>query len=344
MSGSLRVATRHLEDLAFRLLLATGLDGAVSRVIAGHLVEAERIGRSTHGLRNLPAYLEDAQAGRLSPRADFTRNDSTDGVLLVDGQNVSGIWAVDTVLTEMMGVAETRAVVTAVLTRLHHTGCMAVYVRRAVERGMILMMCSSNPGTRQAVPHGARTPMLSTNPIAFGAPAEDKPLMLDMATTMVSGSLVKDYRLEGRDLPGPWAADGNGEPTTDSGAAGLMPLGAPEQGYKGTGLALMVEALTQGLGGWGRSTLEGEGRLVVFLQLINPAFFGGEQALERELGHTLEAIRKADPRISGRPVDVPGDRAGRARQANREAVSVSQPTWIALQSCAKRLGVSAPEF
>lgn len=342
--GGVDLDVVQLRRFATRLLSAAGIDSRVSDEIANHLIEAEQLGRRTHGLCNLSVYVEEANAGRMSRTSGLVRKGDLDGALLVDGQNSSGIWAVGSILDEMLDAARSRAVTTAVITDVHHTGCMGVYVQRVIDRGMILLMCSSNPVAKQVVPHGAREPLLSTNPIAFGSPADGGPLVLDMATSMVAGSLVRDYRAAGQQLPGAWVADDRGEPTRDSAGIGLLPLGAPEHGYKGTGLALMIEALTQGLGGWGRSSVTEGWRLAVFLQVFNPTFFHGLPALSREVGYTLGTIRNASPRHPGVAVRAPGDRATRHMQANQHTIHVPLSTISTLEKWARKLNIAMLEM
>ena len=97
-------------------------------------------------------------------------------------------------------------------------------------------------------------------------------------------------RREGKRFPGPWALDAAGRPTDDPAAlfadppGTLLPVGGTDHGHKGYGLALMVEALTQGLGGFGRAEAPTRWGASVFVQVIDPAAFGGADAFRRADG------------------------------------------------------------
>ena len=76
----------------------------------------------------------------------------------------------------------------------------------------------------------------------------------------------------------------------------LLPLGGLDAGYKGFGLALLVEALTAGLAGHGRADPpEGWGG-TVFVQVLDPAAFGGLAAFKRQMDHIVDAAHASKPR------------------------------------------------
>jgi hypothetical protein len=95
--------------------------------------------------------------------------------------------------------------------------------------------------------------LLSTNPIAAAIPAGDeKPIILDMATTVAAYGKVKSKALRGETMPEGWMIDREGKPLTDPKRADegmLLPLGGMEAGYKGYGLAMIIGLLAGTLGG-----------------------------------------------------------------------------------------------
>src|SRR3989304_3810905 len=106
-------------------------------------------------------------------------------------------------------------------------------------------------------PYGGRTRMLGTNPICIAIPTEKEiPILFDAATSTVSHSRIDLAHEKGEQIPPHWGMDSLGRPTTDPAAAlagALTPLG-----YKGFGLALIVDLLTGGLAGMagGRDIVE----------------------------------------------------------------------------------------
>ena len=138
--------------------------------------------------------------------------------------------------------------------RSGHYGAAAYYVMRPARQGFVaLTTTNSEPFV---VPHGGRGWALGTNPIAFSAPRRDGVLTLDMATSQVAANRVFNARDEDEPIPEGWAVDEAGTPTTDPHVAhAMLPLG----GYKGYGLAVMVEVLSGALPGAGLT--HGIGRL-----------------------------------------------------------------------------------
>ncbi len=113
----------------------------------------------------------------------------------------------------------------------------------------------TNAGSLVAPTYG-RTAVLGTNPIAVAAPSgAERPYVLDMATSIVPVGKITVFERAGLEIPYGWGIDGSGQVSTDPekvfhGGA-LMPLGgtAEMRGYKGYGLALMVEILAGLLAG-----------------------------------------------------------------------------------------------
>ena len=153
----------------------------------------------------------------------------------------------------------------------------------------------------------------------------------------------------GRKLPGAWLIDHEGNATDDPAAlfhepkGALLPLGGLDAGYKGFGLALLVEALTAGLSGFGRADpLESWGG-TVFVQVLDPEAFGGLAAFKRQTDQMVRSARESKPRPGGPPVRLPGE-AGmrRLREQRAQGVALYPSIMPALVPWAVKLGVAAP--
>jgi ureidoglycolate dehydrogenase (NAD+) len=95
------------------------------------------------------------------------------------------------------------------------------------------------------VPHGGKRKYFGTNPVSFAfARKSGEPVCLDMATSQVAWNKVLNARIEGRELDPGIAVDEDGVPTTDAQKARAgIPLGGPIYGYKGYGLAFVIDLL-----------------------------------------------------------------------------------------------------
>jgi len=115
-----------------------------------------------------------------------------------------------------------------------------VYGLEIAAQGMVGLITTS--AAARMAPFNGRKPMFGTNPICFAAPGSDgQAYLFDMATSQISYSQIKHYRKNGMKLPLGWGLDEDGEHTEDPDKlVSLAPLG----GYKGQGLAMMVQILS----------------------------------------------------------------------------------------------------
>ena len=120
----------------------------------------------------------------------------------------------------------------------------------------------------------------------------------------------------------------------------IQPAGGLDHGHKGYALALMVEALTMGLGGFGRAEpAEGWGASV-FVQLLDPDAFAGAAAFRRQTAWIADACRASATRPGVERVRLPGESAlARRTQALAEGVELYPGIMERLSSHAKRLGL-----
>jgi L-lactate dehydrogenase len=153
----------------------------------------------------------------------------------------------------------------------------------------------------------------------------------------------------GRRLPGAWLIDHDGNATDDPSAlftepkGALLPLGGLDAGYKGFGLALLVEALTAGLSGHGRADPpEGWGG-TVFVQVLDPEAFGGLAAFRRQMDYLVGAAHASKPRPGVPRVRLPGE-AGvrRLREQRAQGVTLYPTIMPALAPWAAKLSVALP--
>ena len=173
-----------------------------------------------------------------------------------------------------------------------------------------------NGGTGCCVPHGARTGVLGTNPMAYAIPTETDPMVMDMATTQIPFFDVKNAKEAGTVLPEGAALDQQGRPTTDAsqalndeGIANLLPMGG---GFKGYGLMMLVEVLTGSLIRSLLSTAQQQGwnpsEYGCFIIAIDIDSFTDNHQFKREVEQMCTDIRDLPPALEGQPVSVPGDR------------------------------------
>ena len=153
----------------------------------------------------------------------------------------------------------------------------------------------------------------------------------------------------GEHLPGPWLIDNQGQASDDPAVletdppGALQPLGGLDRGHKGFALALMIEALTSGLPGYGRADGPTNWGAGVYLQVIDPEAFGGLDSFSQQTGWLADACRAAAVPPGQAPVRIPGDGAlARKRLALAEGVALYPTIMDNLAPWGERLGVAAP--
>ena len=304
-------------------------------------------GTDSHGVARLPVYIERLRAGVINarPRPSVLRRDGA--VAVVDGDQGPGQVAAVFATDVSIELARGHGAGVVVVRRSAHFGAAAYYAMRAAEQGLVAMaMTNTEP---LVIPHGGAEPALGTNPICLAAPSAGGVFNLDMATSQVAMNRVWNARDEGRPIPEGWGVDAEGRTTTDAAAVvSGMPLG----GYKGYGLALMVEVLCGVLAGAG--VREGVGELYGgtaapqdtghFHLAIDPERTVGRDRFAAVLEGLLGELRAIPPAPGFDEVLVAGDPEDRARaERERSGVPIEPALWGTLGALSEELGVSVPE-
>jgi L-lactate dehydrogenase len=343
-----RHATK-LVDFAAALLERCGLAAHPASIVAEVLVEGDLLGHTTHGLHLLPGYLRELESGAMNRDGPPAIVADSGAAVVWDGRRLPGPFLV----REAQALAEARArahgTCTVVIRRSHHIACLAAYLERPARAGLVTILMSSDPAGASVAPFGGSEKLVTPDPIAASWPAGADPVMIDVSMSATTNGLTGRLADEGRELAHPWIIDAAGRPTRDPRTLSarppgtIQPLGGLDAGHKGYALALMVEALTAALGGFGRADPPEGWGASVFLQVIDPDRFAGREAFSRETGWLAEAAR-ANPPLPGKDrVRVPGERGLAWKREQLERGIDLYPTILpALRPWAEKLGVPMP--
>ena len=345
-----RFAAAALNAFATALVERAGVRHDMAADVADVLVTADLLGHTTHGLALLAPYLGEIERGTMTRSGEPEIVNDRPAAQTWDGRRLPGPWLTLRALDAAAKMAAANGTGTVVIRRSHHIACLAVYLLRATERGLVAIVESSDPIVAAVVPHGGITPVLTPNPIAAGLPTSGDPILIDTSSSITSMGFAKQEMQAGRKLPGAWVIDHAGNATDDPNAlhaepkGALLPLGGLDAGYKGFGLGLLVEAMTAGLSGHGRADpREGWGG-TVFVQVLDPEAFGGLEAFKRQMDHVAAACHDATPRPGVARVRLPGEAGmGRLRDQRARGVALYPSIMPALVPWAEKLGVALPE-
>jgi LDH2 family malate/lactate/ureidoglycolate dehydrogenase len=344
-----RYAASDLLTFVSRLFEAAGLEASRAAVVAEVLIEGDLMGHSTHGLQLISRHLQGIRDGAIARIGDPAVVADHDAAYTWDGCYLPGPWLVREAMKEGFQRVERMPTVTAIIRRSGHIGCLAAYPRLAVERGLMMLLTTSDPAVRIVAPHGSMQALYTPNPVAAGWPTTGQPVIVDTSPSTTTAGMVGRLGRAGARCSGPWLIGANGVPTDDPAVlatpdgGAILPLGGIELGHKGFAFALIVEALTSALAGFGRADNVKQDGAAVFLQLINPKMFGGLSEFRRETGWLAEACTTAAPRPGQPPVRMPGGRglALRERQL-RDGVKLHDDTLPELIRWAGHFGIPLP--
>lgn len=349
-----RYKADDLVRLADELLTKAGVAAEPARVTAEVLVEGDLMGHTTHGLALLAQNLAEIEAGRYAktgtPRALSDRPAAVVWEGAPDGARLLGPYLVRRAFALATERARSQGTGTVVIRRSGHIACLAAYLPAVATQGLVGLLYSSDPTVASVAPHGGVAPRFTPNPMAAGWPTAAGPVIMDVSTSITTNGLVARRNQEGTRMPGPWLKSAEGEATDDPGvmfrkpSGALLPLGGMDAGHKGFAMALLIEALTSGLGGHGRADAPSGWGASVFVQAIDPRAFGGGDAFTRETGWLADACRDTPVKSGDGPVRVPGDGA-LARKAEQQAKGVAlHPSILpSLKTWCEKLGVEAPK-
>ena len=225
------------------VLAKVGLPAADAAQVAELMTEADLTGADAHGIFRLPQYVRRLRAGGINPRPVITVEKTAPATALVDGDNGMGHLVMARAAATAVELARTSGIGWVGARRSNHAGAAGVYAALPLAQNMIGLYSVVASANHMPV-WGSIEALLGTNPLAVAIPAGDEaPVVLDIATTVVSYGTVKSYRLQGRTMPEGWmVSTKDGAPLTDPARSNdgvLLPIG----GYKGSGLALVLGIL-----------------------------------------------------------------------------------------------------
>ena len=346
-----------LEAWTARIVEALGTPPDVAADVATVLVASDRRGIASHGTARMSQYVAIVESGDLDPGARPVLARSRPALALWDARNGWGHHSGRLAVDWASDAAATQGMATAVVRRANHYGIAGWYALRAAARGLIgVSLTNTSP---LVAPTRARLPLLGTNPIAVAAPAgRHGTLCLDMATSTVPRGRIEVAERRGETLPVGWAIGPDGSPATTPEVAlagALQPLGGDEAsaGYKGYGLALVVDLLTGVLAGATSGpdivplffTGAGPSDLGQCFMVIDPhAIDDGPGGFEARLERLLDQLVAA-PTIPDAPgrVLIPGEPEAEAeRRADEVGIVIDRQHHASLVAIGERFGSPFP--
>jgi len=343
-----RLPADRLTNIGAALLQAAGASHEEAQAVAVGCVEANLAGHDSHGIIAIPTYIDRIKAGHIVPGAKWTIVQESPTTTVVDGHWGFGFHVNAKAMQLTIEKAKSSNVAACTVFRQSHVGRLAAYPLMAAKEGMIGMATAdSGRSPKMVAPFGGREARLGTNPISIAVPSDlEAPFCLDMATSAVAAGKVMLAAARGEQIPTGWVVGSDGKGATDphqlrNGGA-LLPLGGTE-GYKGSGLAAMVEVLCGLLTGLGFG-VEPSGRHNdgCFMAVFNVEAFRPLALFKKEVAEFAHYL-KATPAAEGSPgVFYPGEiEHVREQERRKVGIDVEDATWGKLCALAGEHGLVA---
>ena len=342
-----RVPATQLQAFIERACCKVGIPVEDATAIGELMARADVNGSDGHGIFRLPQYIRRIKAGAVNVRPNIRIVEEAPAMALVDGDNGMGHLVMRFAAETAIRKAKSAGVAWVGVRWSNHAGPAALYASMPLAHDMIGLYLAV--GNANHVPAwGGLDMLLSTNPIAVAVPAlEEKPVVLDMATTVAAYGKVKTKAQRGEPMPQGWMMDRKGQPLTDPTRADegfLLPIG----GYKGYGLALVFGLLAGTLNGaaMGRdvvdfnkddSTPTNTGHAIL---AIDVKAFGDVTDFKRRVDALVRDLRASEHMPGVDAIRIPGEGSQRAREERvRSGIPVPPALRASLDALAAELRI-----
>ncbi len=327
------LSLQEIEDLSFRALVASGTSEENARPLAVATAATEADGVASHGLAYIPIYAEHVQCGKVDGQARPVLDRSRPGVIKVDAATGFAHSAIDMGFEQLIPLAREQGVAALAIHNSYNCGVLGYHTYRLAVAGLVGLGFTNAPAS--IAPSGGHKPVVGTNPFSIAGPGVngEPAILIDQSASTIAKSEVMKHAREGRPIPVGWALDDEGNPTTNPNA-GLKGSMAPLGGYKGVGIALLVEMLAAALSGATlgihaspfSGTAGGPPKTGQFFLAIDPAATSGGYFAER-ISDLTTAILEQDG------THLPGDGRKTKRIAAREhGVAVNVVTLAKIEA------------
>jgi LDH2 family malate/lactate/ureidoglycolate dehydrogenase len=272
---------------------------------------------------------------------------SSGPAIVLDAADMQGHLAAEAAVRIGIEKARELGVAAVAMRRCYHIGVAGRYARIAAENGCVAFaMCNTKPV--MAAPGGAEK-LVGTNPLTIALPVKDSaPIVLDMATTIVSYGTVKASVLNGRGIAPGWMIDKKtGEALLDADRLSdglLLPIG----GYKGSGLAMVLGFLAGTLNDavFGRdvvdfnyddTTVTNTGH---FILAIDVARFIDRARFGAEIDRHIRDLKSSTP-LPGQKIRMPGEKRGEMRrEGGKQGIAFTPAVIGRLNQMARDIGAA----
>jgi len=219
-----------------------GLNNKHASISADALINAELVGAYGHGLSRLKMYCDRIKKKLINPNPKIKIKKISSSISQIDADNCIGFVAADIAIKTAIHNAKQTGIGMIGVKNSGHYGLSGYYAEQATKKNLIAMIYTNAPPA--IAPHGSLKTLFGTNPICFGAPVGSKiPFILDTSMSVINRGKIRVAARNNKKIPEGVALDKFGKPTSDAKKA-LSGVQLPIAGFRGSGLAWMVDILS----------------------------------------------------------------------------------------------------
>ncbi|MDO4488349.1 MAG: Ldh family oxidoreductase [Eubacteriales bacterium] len=345
-----------LKEFCIKVFEGYGFNNEESNEITDVLLAADLSGIESHGIQRLIRYHKEITEGMAKPAARPEIVFETPLSAVIEGNDAMGQLIGIKAMRMAIDKAKKSGFGMVTVRNSNHYGIAGYYSRMAAEEGLIGISMTNTEAIM--VPTFGKQAMLGTNPIAFAMPADPVTFSFDAATTVVPRGKLEVYVKRGNGLPVGWALDENGHDSDeadrvlkniiDKTGGGILPLGGSGEltsGYKGYGLAMIVEIMTAILSGGTTSNYiyktPGSSNIANCFIALDYGMFGDKKQIEAALSKYLQEVRESDKAEGQERIYIHGEKATEARErVFRDGVSLNDKTYDEMRMIAEYTGAT----
>tara|TARA_B100002052_G_scaffold294906_1_gene320467 strand:+ start:2526 stop:3536 length:1011 start_codon:yes stop_codon:yes gene_type:complete len=291
-----------------------------SLICAQYLVKSELLGAKSHGLSRLKMYCDRIKKGVINPKPKIKVKKLTSSIFHINADNSIGFVAADMGIQCAIKSAQKNGMGLVAIKKSGHYGLSSFYAEQAVKKNLIVFCFTNAPPA--LAPYGAKRSLFGTNPICFGAPTGKVPFIFDASASIINRGKIRIAEKFGLKIPKGVALNKNGKITTNARQA-LLGTQLPIAGYKGSGLAWMVDILSGILTGSSHTgktrdpfeDFSGPQNVGHLFLTINPRIFPKNNFI-KEMKKSIKIVKKLPKAKGFRSILFPGERKNKIYKDN----------------------------
>ncbi len=309
-----------LREKIIKIFIKHQLSKKHSEICADYLIKAELVDVKSHGILRLKMYCDRIKKKLINPRPKIKIKKISSSISHINADDGIGFVSADIAINQAIKNANKTGIGLVAVKKSGHYGLSSFYAEQAVKKNLIVLCFTNAPPA--LAPHGAKKSLFGTNPICFGVPTGKVPFILDSSTSIINRGKIRRAEKLGKKIPFGVALNKFGKITTNAKEA-LLGTQLPIAGFKGSGLAWMVDILSGVLTGssHGGKTKDpfdnftGPQNVGHLFITIDPKVFVGKNFI-KEMKKNIKIVKRLPKAKGFNSILYPGERKNKAYKKN----------------------------